>query len=130
MCRHKRVSLRVVFTMSLITERLSARIREYRTLRGLSQEQLALKANINVSFLGQIERGTKKPTIETIDKILNALDVSYLDFFNFETKVNDNKNSDIIDKISYELKSRSPDEQQLIYDIMRRIFVHNDYKKL
>lgn len=116
--------------MSLITERLSARIREYRTLRGLSQEQLALKANINVSFLGQIERGTKKPTIETIDKILNALDVSYLDFFNFETKVNDNKNSDIIDKISYELKSRSPDEQQLIYDIMRRIFVHNDYKKL
>lgn len=63
-----------------ISEKFGIRIREYRQMRGLSQEQLALKANINVSFLGQIERGGKKPTIDTIDKLLAALDVSYKDF--------------------------------------------------
>lgn len=109
-----------------ISEKFGIRIREYRLMRGLSQEQLALKANINVSFLGQIERGGKKPTIDTIDKLLNALDISYKDFFDFDTDVCKNENNELIDKIMYELKWRSLDEQQLIYDIMRRIFIYKD----
>ena len=111
-----------------ISEKFGTRIREYRILRGLSQEQLALKANINVSFLGQIERGGKKPTIDTIDKLLNALDVSYKDFFDFDAPVCSGEESGLMDKIMYELKWRSLDDQQLIYDIMRRIFIHNDLK--
>ena len=100
-------------------ERFSKRIREMRQLRGISQEQLALKAGINVSFLGQIERGTKKPTIETIDKLLKALDISYQEFFNFESAV---ASSEVIDKIAYELKPRPIEEQQFIYDLMCKIF--------
>jgi len=106
--------------MSDIMERFSKRIRDMRQLRGVSQEQLALKAGINVSFLGQIERGTKKPTIDTIDKLLEALDISYQEFFDFESDVN--QGSAVIDKIIYELKPRSVEEQQLIYDLMRKIF--------
>lgn len=114
--------------MHTIAEKFGARIREYRILRGISQEQLALRANINVSFLGQIERGGKKPTIDTIDKLLTALDVPYTDFFDFDIPANEGSSPDIIDKIIYELNGRAIDDQQLIYDIMRRIFIHNDLK--
>lgn len=111
-----------------ISERFGMRIKEYRTLRGISQEQLALKANVNVSFLGQIERGNKKPTIDTIDKLLNALDIEYTDFFDFKQTVSSKKNTATIDKIIYELKSRTSAEQQLIYDVMRRILIYNDFE--
>ena len=106
--------------MSDIMENFSKRVRDMRQLRGISQEQLALKAGINVSFLGQIERSTKKPTIDTIDKLLGALDISYREFFDFESDIN--QSSAIIDKIIYELKPRPIEEQQLIYDLMRKIF--------
>jgi len=115
--------------MSEISEKFGVRIREIRGLRGLSQEQLALKADINVSFLGQIERGTRKPTIDTIDKLLRALDISFEDFFDFGHDIASNIDFSVIDKIVYELKARTQDEQKLIYDIMRRFFVYNDYKK-
>lgn len=40
-----------------ITEAVGARIRYYRRLRDLSQEELALNANINPAYFGQVERG-------------------------------------------------------------------------
>ena len=116
--------------MSMITEKFGERIRQIRNLRGISQEQLALKAQVNVSFLGQIERGNKKPTIDTIDKLLNALDISFKDFFDFEGLTIQSVDFSVINKIIYELKTRSTEEQQLIYDIMRRILVYNDYTSI
>lgn len=116
--------------MIRMSEKFGDLIKTFRMIRGISQEQLALYANVNVSFVGQIERGTKKPTIETIDKLLEALDVSYEDFFSFEKIEESDTNYPIIDKIVYELKTRTTEEQQLIYDVMRRILVYNDYKGL
>ncbi|WP_340033447.1 helix-turn-helix transcriptional regulator [Paenibacillus sp. FSL E2-0202] len=54
-------------------------IRILRTGKGLSQEQLALNAGVNTSYIGQIERGEKNPTIKTLEKIAVALKVSLLD---------------------------------------------------
>ena len=90
--------------MQNASEKFGMRLRECRISRGLSQEQLALRANINVSFLGQIERGTKKPTIDTIDKLLSALDITYTVFFDFDTPAADGSVTEIVDKIVYELK--------------------------
>lgn len=114
--------------MQNMSEKFGIRLRECRISRGLSQEQLALRANINVSFLGQIERGTKKPTIDTIDKLLSALDITFTSFFDFETPAANDVGSEIVDKIVYELQGRDSDEQQLIYDIIRRILIYIDLR--
>ena len=42
----------------------------------MSQEDLALRAEINPAYFGQVERGLKCPTIDTLYKISKALDVS------------------------------------------------------
>ena len=58
-----------------ITEAVAARIKYYRRTRDLSQESLALRANINPAYFGQVERGLKCPTVDTLYKISKALEV-------------------------------------------------------
>lgn len=57
------------------------KIKKYRTVRGWSQEKLALQAEINTAFLGHLERGLKNPTVTTLRKITDALDITLSDFF-------------------------------------------------
>lgn len=101
--------------MSKIALLVGERIRTLRQIRGLSQEQLALKANLNTSFIGQIERGGKKPTIDTLEKIVNALDVSFEDLFKFEMDNGKEKDMEIIDKVVFQIKGCLPEEQEAIY---------------
>lgn len=61
--------------MNKIAVLLGNQIRIVRKNQGLSQEELAFKANINSAHLGQIERALKSPTLDTMDKIATALNV-------------------------------------------------------
>lgn len=58
-----------------ITAAVAARIKYFRHVRDFSQEELALRANINPAYFGQVERGLKCPTIDTLYKIAKALEV-------------------------------------------------------
>ena len=63
---------------------LGQKIRQIRISQGLSQEELALRAGMNPAHLGHIERGLKSPTIDTISKIADALNVELSLLFDFE----------------------------------------------
>jgi transcriptional regulator with XRE-family HTH domain len=52
---------------------LGEAIRRTRTAVGLSQEALAVDANLDRSYVGGIERGEHNPTVMNIVKIANAL---------------------------------------------------------
>ena len=97
--------------MNDISKLLGEKLRFYRTERGLSQEQLAFKSHLTPSYIGQIERGVKSPTIKTLDKLINALDISYQDIFDLDFTTTSPISNSIIDKITYELSSRSYQEQ-------------------
>lgn len=55
---------------------LAGNIKRYRNMYSLTQEELAEKSNLHPSYIGQIERGTKKISILTLQKISNALNVN------------------------------------------------------
>jgi transcriptional regulator with XRE-family HTH domain len=55
---------------------LGQRVRRVRLLRELTQEQLAERADVVNSYVGVIERGEKKASINTLVKIANALNCS------------------------------------------------------
>ncbi len=55
---------------------LGKRIRKERKAQHLTQEALAEKVGISLSFLGHIERGSRKASIETLVGIANTLGVS------------------------------------------------------
>ncbi|GAA0406200.1 helix-turn-helix domain-containing protein [Massilia aurea] len=52
---------------------LSESLKEYRALRGLSQEGLATVAGVNRTFVSQIERQQKNVSIESLRRLANAL---------------------------------------------------------
>jgi|TARA_B110000908_G_C9880087_1_gene282188 transcriptional regulator with XRE-family HTH domain len=51
------------------------RVREIRKDKGLSQEELAHKADLHRTYIGMIERAEKNITLINIEKIANALEV-------------------------------------------------------
>lgn len=65
---------------------LGARIRQLRTDRKLSQEELAHRAGLHWTYLGGIERGERNPALLNITKIAGALDVSLAELFAGFTK--------------------------------------------
>ena len=116
-------------TMKFIHTEIGNRIRQHRNHLGLSQEKLALNAGLTVSFLGDIERGQKKPTVESLEKILNALHISFSDFFDFETDIKPLQDCTALEKLVIDLKSRPNDEVEMIYLIIKKILKYNDSMK-
>ncbi len=68
----------------MICEDVGNRIKYLRKQLGLSQEKLALKADIDRTYLAGIESGKRNATIVSIEKVVNALEVSMKEFWNFE----------------------------------------------
>ena len=63
--------------MTDISAAIGKRIRTFRNAQGISLEELSFKADLNAAHLGQIERGLRNPTIETLNRIATALDISF-----------------------------------------------------
>ncbi|WP_299583558.1 helix-turn-helix transcriptional regulator [uncultured Sunxiuqinia sp.] len=61
--------------------KIGLRIRELRLHKKLSQEQLALKAEIDRTYITSVENGRRNVSIILIDKIIRALDTTFEDFF-------------------------------------------------
>jgi len=51
-------------------------IRSFRQKRNMTLQELAQKANLSVSYLSEIELGKKQPSLETINKLSQALNIS------------------------------------------------------
>jgi transcriptional regulator with XRE-family HTH domain len=56
-------------------------LRVLRKQKGFTQEELADRADINRNYVGQIEREEKSPTVDTIERLIEALECKTLDFF-------------------------------------------------
>lgn len=54
--------------------KMGMRIRQVRKAKGWSQDELAKKCGISMSFLGHIERGSRIMSLETFVSICRALD--------------------------------------------------------
>jgi transcriptional regulator with XRE-family HTH domain len=50
-------------------------LREQRAAAGVSQEQLALSADVDRTFVSQMERGIRQPTLTTLFKLAKALEM-------------------------------------------------------
>lgn len=64
-----------------INERIAARIRELREQQNLTQEELAWKSDLNRTTMNHIENGRRNISSETLEKIINGLEISFQDFF-------------------------------------------------
>jgi transcriptional regulator with XRE-family HTH domain len=54
---------------------LGRNVRHARRLRGLSQEELAAEADMKRSYLSDLERGTRNPTVRAVERLAVVLGV-------------------------------------------------------
>lgn len=106
--------------MSEIAKAIGQRIRNYRTNLGWSQEKLADRCGCHPTYIGQLERGEKNATLESVEKIAAALNVSLSKLLEKLGGNDDNVNG--IPLACYELLSaKTPEEQEQIYRILLEI---------
>lgn len=65
----------------MIKQKVGSRIRELRTAAGLSQEKLALAADIDRTYIASVENGKRNISIVNLEKIIKALDCTFAIFF-------------------------------------------------
>lgn len=58
-------------------------VRNLRQARGVSQEELAFISNLHRTYISDIERGTRNISLDNINKIAVALNISLKSLFDF-----------------------------------------------
>ena len=101
-------------------ELLGKNIRKQRKEKQYTLEQLAEKLDVSTTFVGQIERAKGVPSLETLVKIANVLEVSTdsLLFGNLNSKAG---NSHFVKKVEELTENFSPKEKELLLKTIETI---------
>ena len=67
----------------MIKEKVGQRIKELRTKQGLSQEDFAFKCDLDRTYITSLERGKRNISLENLEKIAKAFNMTLSEFFNF-----------------------------------------------
>ena len=82
------------------------RIRKYRELSRMTQEQLSESCSLSTGYIGHLERGTRSPSLETLVKISQILRVSLDDLVFGKTEINNN----MIKILALTLQEKDPEK--------------------
>ena len=65
--------------MISVTSQLGMRIKYLRKTHHLSQEELSFISGVNKNYISDLERGRRNPTLNVMEKLANALEISLSD---------------------------------------------------
>ena len=94
---------------------LGQKLRQARQKKGYTQQVLAEIADIGNVYLGEIERGTKMPSLNIFIKLIEALDIS-ADYI-LRDELTSGKEY-IYDEITQKLKNLTPKQRKTVTDIL------------
>lgn len=122
---HQSLTIGIGDNMSELSIEFGKYLRRLRQSKGMSQEELAFKAGLSPAHLGQIERAQKKPTLDTIGRLADALEVSVNALFLFDTQTGQSCYANAtLEKINAQLVAMPEEDQRDILRIIR-IFRHS-----
>lgn len=61
-----------------ISSKICQKIKLERNKKGISQLELAMRAGLNKNTIWKIETGQMSPTVQTLEKIANALELDFI----------------------------------------------------
>lgn len=105
--------------MSDIHKQLGNKIRKYRKIKKLTQSQLAELTGLSDNFIGVIERGEGGPTIKTLKKIADALQIKIEELFHFEEETKSSKQ--LLKELTQILKHRPIQDIKLLLKIYQEV---------
>ena len=97
------------------------RIRTIRMSKNMSQEKLAELSGLHPTYIGQIERGEKSPTLDSIYKISIGLNITLSKMFYNMDNISESQNDDYALKLYNNILNLSESEKEKIYKIVCEI---------
>jgi transcriptional regulator with XRE-family HTH domain len=91
--------------MNNLAKSVGERIKTIRGIKGFTQEVLAERSGLALSLLSEVERGTRNITLNNLEKILIALEVTPMEFF----------------QIDYSFDKAQIERRKLLGDFMRTL---------
>lgn len=80
-----------------LLQHIGEHIRYYRLKKKMTQQELAEASQLSLPFINQIENNHRNISLETLHKILSALEVSFSDFFRpFSTDSSDSQITQLV----------------------------------
>lgn len=67
-----------------IRKRIGSHIKELRQRQDMTQETLSFRAEIDKTYLSEVENGKRNVSVVNLEKIILALNISITDFFDNE----------------------------------------------
>lgn len=96
---------------------IGKKIKKYRRLENLTQEKLGEKAGLHYTYIGQVERGEKEPSLKSLIKISEALNIGVDKLLlNFDLS---SEASIKISNITDLLLNREEEELEMIYVLLK-----------
>ena len=99
---------------------IGQRLRTYRQRMNLTQEELAERADLHYTYIGQVERGEKNLTITSLEKITRSLKISFSDLFKDIEEYVDSPD-DVALKCYRIIRDKEPQSQRHYYNILMEI---------
>jgi transcriptional regulator with XRE-family HTH domain len=108
-----------VITLTDLVLKLGERLRHIRKEQNLSQEQLGELAGLHTNYIGQVERGEKNVTIESLEKIAAGLNVSMEQLFRY---IDPMEREDELGQINELLAARSMQDKVMVLKMIKNVF--------
>ena len=81
-----------------LSELFGKKLKEIRISKNLTQQELAELCEMHTTSIGMIEIGKRTPSLATVKKIAEKLELDYAELFNFKEIYNQNKTSEKLHK--------------------------------
>lgn len=93
----------------------------HRALLHISQEEVALRAGITTSYYGQIERGEANPTVDILERICAALEITMAELFT-DPNAEEADSDDVSKRILRWLSDKSDYEKEVAFSLIKTAF--------
>ncbi|WP_314303932.1 helix-turn-helix transcriptional regulator [Brevibacillus parabrevis] len=118
--------------MSNLRKLVGAQIRVLRKQKDLSQLELATRAGLQDTYIGGVERGTRNISLDTFEKIVNALEVEPIEVFMFgeiDTETDLHEKKQIVESIKSLLLGRSVGEIRMMHRVIKDVMATFDAER-
>lgn len=104
-----------------IAEKLGRRLAFFRKLRDMTQAELAKKVGLSNNFIALIESGRRAPSFETLERLIEVLNVNVNQIFNFEELNEYDTTEGIRERLSSYISDMTPQDISILIDLADKI---------
>lgn len=107
--------------MAGIAEKLGKRLAFFRKLRGMTQAELAEKTSLSNNFIALIESGRRAPSFETLERLMEVLNVNVSQVFNFGETEEYGTTEEIRERLNTYISDMTPHDLTILIDLADKI---------